>query len=207
MTLALSAAPDRIRAFVALRLSTEAEQAIADFVDQLRQTDNSRDAARWVKRGNLHLTLRFLGDRVETVTLERLDRALDRLAATTASFTIGARGLGAFPNLTRPRAIWVGIESAELIALAKGVERAALESGLAPELRAYSPHLTIGRVRDLDAWSELRPAIESAREREFGHSAAQSMILYRSMLAVGAASYRELARYRFAAGSPMAQKD
>jgi RNA 2',3'-cyclic 3'-phosphodiesterase len=189
--------PDRIRAFVALRLSADAERAVADFIESLRGTGNPRGAIRWVRRANLHLTLRFLGDRVMASTLERLDRALVRVAATTTCFTIGVRGTGAFPNLTRPRVVWAGLESTALIALAGGVERAAVESGLPPERRAYSPHLTIGRLRDLGEWSEIRPAIEAAAERDFGLSAAESMILYRSMLAIDSATHEELARYPF----------
>jgi 2'-5' RNA ligase len=191
--------PDRIRAFVALRLSAEVERTVAAFIDTLRPAGGSRGAIRWVRRANLHLTLRFLGDGVEAATLERLDRALVRVAAATACFTIHVRDPGAFPNLARPRVIWIGLESAQLISLANLTERAAIESGLAPERRAYSPHLTIGRVRDLGGWSEIRPAIEAAAEYHFGHSAAQSMILYRSTLAVDAASYQELARYPFGA--------
>ncbi len=191
--------PDRVRAFVALRLSAEVERALADFVESLRPADHG--AIRWVRRANLHLTLRFLGDRVEASTLERLDRALIRIAAVTACFTIGVHGTGGFPNLTRPRVVWVGLESAELVALATDIERAASASGLAAEPRAYSPHLTIGRVRDYRGWDELRPAIEVAADRDFGHSAAQSMILYRSTLAVDAASYEELARYPFGGGA------
>jgi RNA 2',3'-cyclic 3'-phosphodiesterase len=189
--------PDRIRAFVALRLSAEVERTVADFIESLRPPGNPRGGLRWVRPANLHLTLRFLGDRVEAATLDRLDRALIQIAAATAGFTIGVHGTGAFPNLTRPRVVWVGLKSKELIALAATIERAAIESGLAPERRAYSPHLTIGRLRDLVGWSEMRPAIEAAAERDFGRSPAQSMILYRSILAADSAAYDELARYPF----------
>lgn len=201
MTPVPSIMPDRVRAFVALRLSAEVERAVADFVDLLRPADDRRGAVRWVRRANLHLTLRFLGDRVEASTLERLDRGLMRIAGVTGCFTIGIRGLGGFPNLARPQVLWAGLESAELAALAASIERAAIASGLAAERRAYSPHLTIGRVRDVTGWDQLRPAIEAAGERDFGRSAAHSMILYRSMLAVDAASYQELARYPFAGGA------
>ena len=46
---------------------------MADFIDKLRPADNPRGGIRWVRRSNLHLTLRFLGDCVEAPTLERLD--------------------------------------------------------------------------------------------------------------------------------------
>jgi 2'-5' RNA ligase len=193
--------PDRIRAFVALRLSAEVERTVEDFIESLQPPGNPRGAVRWVRRTNLHLTLRFLGDRVEARTLEPLDRALIQIAAATSCFTIGVRGIGAFPHLTRPRVVWAGLQSTELTALAGTIERAVFESGLAPERRAYSPHLTIGRVRDLGGWSEMRPAIEAASERDFGRSEAQSMMLYRSMLAVDSASYEELARYPFGGGA------
>jgi 2'-5' RNA ligase len=193
--------PNRVRAFLALRLSAEVERALADFAESLRSAHPHGDAIRWVRRANLHLTLRFLGDRVEASTLERLDHALARIAAGTACFTIGVRGVGGFPNLSRPRVLWAGLQSGELVALAGGIERSAVASGLPAERRAYSPHLTIGRVRDLGGWDQLRPAIEAAADRDFGRSAVQSMVLYRSMLAVDAASYEELARYPFAAAA------
>jgi RNA 2',3'-cyclic 3'-phosphodiesterase len=196
--------PDRIRAFVALRLSAEVEDEVAEFIESLQPHGNRRGAIRWIPRANLHLTLRFLGDRVEAATLDRLDRALLSIAAATPSFTIGVRGTGAFPNLARPRVVWVGLESDDLIALAARIERAAIESGLAPERRPYSPHLTIGRLRDLRGWGELRSAIEAASDREFGRSPVQSMMLYRSILSSASATYEELAHYPFTAtaGNP-----
>ncbi len=193
--------PDRVRAFVALRLSAEVERTVADYIESLRLPGESRGGIRWVRRANLHLTLRFLGDRVGAATLERLDRELIRIAASTGCFTVGVRGTGAFPSLTRPRVVWVGLESDKLIALAAMIERAAIESGLAPERRAYSPHLTIGRLRDPGGWSEMRPAIEAAAEHDFGNSPVQSMMLYRSILGADSATYEELARYPFGGGA------
>jgi 2'-5' RNA ligase len=191
--------PDRIRAFVALPLSDEVEQAVDDFIDSIRPADNPHGSIRWVRRANLHLTLRFLGDRVAASTLERLDRELVRIADTTASFTVDVRGTGGFPNPARPRVVWVGLASSKMIELARRIEQAAVESGLMPEPRAYSPHLTIGRVRDLGGWSAIRPAIEAAAGRDFGRSPAQSMILYRSILASDSVTYEPLAHYPFRA--------
>jgi RNA 2',3'-cyclic 3'-phosphodiesterase len=187
--------PDRIRAFVALRLSDEVERTVAGLVDSLRSLDHRR-GIRWVLRNKLHLTLRFLGDRVEAATLERIDGELVRIAAAIAPFAIGVRGIGAFPDLARPRAIWVGLESAEAVALADAIEHAAVAAGLEPEHRVYSPHLTIGRLRDGGGWKAIRPAIEAAAERDFGNSPARWMVLYRSILGESA-SYEELARYTF----------
>lgn len=194
--------PDRVRAFVALRLSAEVEQAVADFIESIQPPGNPHGGGiRWVRRANLHLTLRFLGREVAAPALEQLDRALGQIASATAPFTIGVRGAGAFPNLAWPRVIWVGLESPELAVLAARVEAAAVEAGLAPERRAFSPHLTIGRVRNFIGWGATRRAIKAAAERDFGRTAAESMILYRSILGTEASTYEELARYPFGGGA------
>jgi 2'-5' RNA ligase len=189
---------DRVRAFVALRMAPEVEQAVIDFIASMQGATDSRSGVRWISRNNLHLTLRFLGDRVAASTIERLDGALGEIATATVSFAIDVRGIGAFPNLVRPRVIWVGLGSANLRALVEQIERAAVSAGLSAERRPFTPHLTIGRVRDLTGWSELRRIIEPAQNRDFGRTDAQSLILYRSMLGHDLPTYKELGHYRFA---------
>jgi len=192
-------ASDGMRAFVALTLAAEVEQAVAEFIESMRTALTTRsDGIRWTGRNQLHLTLRFLGNRVAASTLEPLAGALEEIANGTACFEIGVRGLGVFPNLSRPRVIWIGLKSAELSALANEVERAAVAAELVPERRTFAAHLTIARVHDLTGWSELRRAIETAKARDFGHSLARSLILYRSILQSDSPVYEELARYRFA---------
>jgi 2'-5' RNA ligase len=192
---------DSVRAFVAIRMAPEVEQAVIDFIASMQGATDSRSGVRWISRNNLHLTLRFLGDRVAASTIEGLDVALGEIATATARFGIDVRGVGAFPNLERPRVIWVGLESAEVRALATNVERAAVSAGLAPERRPFKPHLTIGRVRDLTGWNELRRRIEAAQNRDFGLTDAKSLILYRSILGHDSPTYEELGHYRFAGGA------
>ena len=95
----------------------------------------------------------------------------------------------------------MGLESADLRALAAQIERAAVSAGLAPERRTFTPHLTIGRVRDLTGWNELRRIIETAQNRDFGRSSVKSFMLYRSILGLDSPTYEELGRYRFAGGT------
>ena len=155
--------PDGVRAFVALKLAPAVEEEVADFIASLRVTsDAPGDGVRWTRRDQLHFTLRFLGDRVAASSLERLAGTLEEIANATAGFEIGLRGLGAFPDLSRPRVIWIALESAELAVVAARIERAAVGAGFAPERRAFTPHLTIARMRNLTGWSALRREIEAA---------------------------------------------
>ena len=187
---------NKIRAFVAIRLDAGTERALRNLIDELRAPG---DGINWARRTNLHLTLRFLGAAVDSGLIPPLIERLKAIAGETAPFAVAARGIGAFPNLSRPRVIWAALEGEELLALASRVERAAVESGFEAERRPYSPHLTIGRVRDLRRWMRLRPRLETAAEREFGRSTIDAMTLYESRLSSAGATYREIAEFRFVA--------
>lgn len=188
----MNSLPDRIRAFVAIRIDPAVEDALAGFIETLRE---SSDGIRWIRRANLHLTLRFLGNEVAAEQLDRLSPALERIAAATVPFVIEVGGTGVFPDPQRPRVVWAGLESDALIELAARVEAAAVEAGFAPERRAFSPHLTIGRVRYPRGWRTVRGAITEASAREFGATRVDAMMLYQSTLGPEASTYTELVRY------------
>lgn len=184
--------PESIRAFIALDVSPETAKALAGFIEEMRA---SAEGIAWVRSVNFHITLRFLGNDVDSRKLEPLCKALDAIARETPPFAITARATGAFPGLARPRVIWVGLESEALVPLAKRVETAVVECGFEPERRAYSPHLTIGRVRSLRGWRSTRRAIEEAATREFGISRIEKITLYRSILGPGGATYESIAAF------------
>lgn len=186
---------DRVRAFVAVRMSEEVEAALAALIDELQ---NPGDGIKWVARANLHVTLKFLGAAVERAQLAALAASLRALAAETAPFHVLARGAGAFPNMSRPRALWARLESAELAALAARVEDAAASAGFARETRRWSPHLTIGRVRAPRGLGRIRRAMAELAEREFGRSRIASLTLYRSTLTPNGALYDPLETFPLA---------
>jgi 2'-5' RNA ligase len=189
--------PERVRAFIALRLDAAVEEAIAAMTERLRtpQTRIREDGIRWIRRANLHLTLFFLGPAVPRERLAPIADALATIAEATLPFEIVARGVGVFPNPARPRVIWVGLDSDELAALAGRVAEAAARCGLAPERRVYSPHLTIGRVRSLNLPARLRQSLREAANSNFGVSRIERVMLYRSELGPESSTYHELAAF------------
>jgi 2'-5' RNA ligase len=188
-------APDRSRAFVALRISAATAAAIASFIGELRGA--AVEGVSWVRITNLHLTLRFLGPSVPASIIERLDPELRRIAASTQPFVLRANGAGVFPDFRRPRVIWIGLSHDPVVRLADRIEQAARDCGLTPDPRPYQPHLTIGRVREPRGRAQLRSLIDAAGNRDFGESLADSMVLYRSVLGSGGASYETIAGYSF----------
>jgi RNA 2',3'-cyclic 3'-phosphodiesterase len=192
--------PERVRAFIALRLDAAVEDAIAGLIERLRApqgdiNDIREDGIRWVRRANFHLTLFFLGPAVPRERLAPIADALGAIAEATAPFEIVAHGVGVFPNPARPRVIWVGLDGDGLAALAARVAQAAARCGFAPERRAYSPHLTIGRVRSLNSPGRLRRALSETADSSFGVSRIEGVKLYRSELGSQSSIYHELAAF------------
>lgn len=186
-----------VRAFVAVRMNDQVEEAVAKAIDELRHPN---DGVRWVPRANLHITLKFLGPAVDSHRLQQLTAGLHQLATKTAPFEVAAIGIGAFPDLEHPRAIWVGLHSVEsgaLAALAARLETVAAEYGFEREKRRWSGHLTIGRVNDQPIAAKTRDALNAAQNREFGVSRIESITLYRSHLGPDASSYEALATFLF----------
>jgi 2'-5' RNA ligase len=186
-----------VRAFVAVRMNEQVEESVAETVDELK---HPRDRVRWVPQANLHITLKFLGPAVDSHRLQRLAAGLHQLATKTAPFEVAAAGVGAFPNLEHPRAIWVGLHGVEpgaLAALAARLETVAADYGFEREKRRWSGHLTIGRVGDQPIAGKTRQVLHAAQDREFGVSRIESITLYRSHLGPGGSSYEALATFLF----------
>jgi 2'-5' RNA ligase len=133
------------RAFVAVELPESLRARCAAVTERLR---GEAGKVSWVKPGNLHLTLKFLGDATPSQA-ERLIGSLAHKLAKLSPFELELRGLGAFPSLRRPRVIWVGVAEGgpALCVLAQKVEGSAVKAGFPREARAFSPHLTLGRVK------------------------------------------------------------
>ncbi len=122
--------------------------------------------ARWVDPGNLHLTLRFIGEIPEDVAAD-VDEALAQLRARR--FSLQLAGTGVFGG-DRPRNLWVGVErKPELLALRDKIEQALTRLGLAPEPRKFAPHVTLARLHNppIDKVAEFLAAHAGFRAAPF----------------------------------------
>lgn len=184
-----------LRAFIALDLPAKVQQDIHDSTSKLRSEIGS--LVRWVPAQNLHLTLKFLGD-VPLAHVDFLTQMLRVEADSHRSFDINLFGLGSFPNSKRPRVIHIGIQApAELRALQHAVESGANRLGYQPEGRAFSPHLTIGRVKHASQMAasdqqKIRHALAQVKIDSLGTARVDSVHLYKSDLKPTGSEYTKL---------------
>ena len=104
---------------------------------------------RWSVTENLHLTVRFVGS-VDRAVVEGVADHLDGAAGPPIQLALGEAGT--FKRSRLARVVWLGLSSGgeDLTALAAGVESECRAAGLAPEARAFQPHLTLARARSRD---------------------------------------------------------
>ena len=183
-----------LRAFLASELPPALQDSIQSATVDLREA--LRDGLiRWVPAHNVHLTLKFLGD-VSPSSLDLIKQMMVTEASQFSVFDVHVEGLGCYPNLRRPRVLWVGLKAPpELASLQRAIEMAAARLGYESEERDFSPHLTIGRVRQNASSGDvhkIRSALEGCQIGMLGSSRVDAIHLFKSELHPEGSIYTKL---------------
>jgi len=180
---------DTMRVFLAVFPPPEVQAAAAAAIEALRASTGGAGVS-WVRQANLHFTLRFLGELGEDGA-RRAGEAAREAAAGQPPFALALEGLGAFPSAARARALWIGAsEGAEsLRALARALDAALKTRGFGPADKPFTPHLTIGRVRERGAdWAAVLARIPSVR----ASFTVERILVVKSTLSPGGSLYKTL---------------
>ena len=112
------------------------------------------DAVAWVRKGNLHYTMRFLGE-VDEAGAERAATAMREAAASRPRFGAALGGFGAFPSAKHARVLWIGmLQGAEpMRLLASTLDESLVRHGFEAAEESFEPHLTVGRIRAPGDWT------------------------------------------------------
>ena len=165
------------RAFIAADLPPI--PSLHALVRDLREA--SRDL-KVVSPDHLHLTLKFLGDTEEGLVPEIVS-AIREAAAGVPPFVIRVRGTGAFPNLARPRVLWVGIEGGEPLGrMARTLNEGLANLGFEREARGWSPHVTLARVRGGRDMDRVKALLQTRVREAFAEVRIEDIRLKKSVL-------------------------
>ena len=140
---------------------------------------------------NLHLTLKFFGD-IDTNGLKVLENAIASVVSDFEPFTIKIAGCGAFPNTSRIKVIWVGIDDDKILKdLHDRLDKEFIRIGFDKD-RKFSTHLTIGRMKSGKNKGKVKDTIEEFNDIEIGEMEVTQISLKKSTLTPSGPIYEDL---------------
>ena len=184
------------RVFCAIELPEDLKRRAGEHAARLREAHPDARAS-WERPEKLHVTLKFLGE-IERLRVEALSEAAAAAVEGFAPFPLGIAGAGSFPPRGLPRVLWLGVEdeSGALARLHRRLEDECHARSFPREQRAFSPHLTIARLRSPDS---ARPLAEAHCRTGFGpHTLTVSeLTIVRSELGPGGSRYTVISTHGF----------
>ena len=184
-----------MRLFFAVQLPVEVKETLRPALEAARAV--AGDSVGLGKVEQLHFTLAFLGE------TDRLDDAAAAAEAvrTLPQFELAVGSRGAFPNMSRPRVLWIGATdgAAALTTLAEALAAALRERGFKLEDRPFQPHLTLGRAKPNGA-REARRALEALPKSTLARFQVREFALVQSVLGGSGATHTALRTFALAQG-------
>ena len=146
----------------------------------------------WVNPKQLHLTISFLGDTPgEIVPL--ITSGLKKALNGCTSFELTLASMGVFKNIHDPRVIWIGCRENESFRhIKKEIDLALAEIGIEQEVREFSPHLTLGRIKGMRQQNQLAQLITLNKDVIFQDQRIENIVLYESRLSSEGPEYLPL---------------
>jgi 2'-5' RNA ligase len=190
-----------MRTFVAVNVSSDTTKAAQRM---MRQIDETEIGAKCVRTSSMHIALKFLGE-VQIEETPEICKAVGRAAQGMLSFMIECGGLDAFPERSRPRTVWMGVQTGvtALRQLQQRVDDETRHIGYHGETRQFHPHLTLARIRStaeqanpLQAIFSKYPVDSDSTTVVTTETWVDEVIVYASIMERGTPSYEVLGRSR-----------
>jgi 2'-5' RNA ligase len=184
-----------VRTFVAIEIDDAARDALMQAIGRVSAGAGDIDV-KWAGRENLHITMKFLGA-VPDEDLAKVCQAVSDAAAESTPLEFFLPGLVCVPpGGNRVRMVWASVAepTGQMAALAQRLEAALGPMGFAPEHREFSPHITLGRVKNPRGSGLLRPAVQPFAACAFGRQEAVEVVTFASKLTPRGPIYSPLAR-------------
>jgi RNA 2',3'-cyclic 3'-phosphodiesterase len=165
-------------------------------MDRLLNSLRSEAFVKWSPLDNLHITVKFIGE-WPAERLSEIEKALSEIPSREP-FPLEVRNLGWFPNQRFPKVLWSGIQAGpQLAQLAHDTERCLAPIGIPVEDRAYTPHLTLARLKTPVPLQALRKRVDELQPASMGSFEVNRFCLYRSDPGSHCSVYGKLGDFRF----------
>ncbi len=185
---------EQIRSFIAVELTSEVKSGLCQLQNRLKSAEYT--FVKWVAPEGIHLTLKFLGN-ISPQKVSKITEVIEQAVRGLSAFRITINDVGGFPNLRKPRVIWVGIggNMKNLIDLQQRIDDGLVPLGFAREKRSFTPHLTLARLREgvsLQERQAFGEMIIKKAPQNFYEMTVESINLMKSQLLPTGAVYSRL---------------
>jgi len=179
-----------IRAFIAIEIDNGIKDRLSEYLNQLKKTGAS---VKWVAPENIHLTLKFIGY-IEEETLPDLKEIINNAVSCLDPFSISIENIGAFPNLKKPRVVFVCAQDKgnNLLNIYERLDKGIEKLGIKRDPKKYVGHITLGRIKSQKNISKLTNALNSSKECSFGLEKVSYISLMQSELTPTGPIYTKL---------------
>jgi RNA 2',3'-cyclic 3'-phosphodiesterase len=208
-----------LRLFTAIVLSNEIQNSLSDLLRQVKAKSLTPPASagerpgagnpkgpankgpqqpiKWVEASNFHMTLRFLGDQEEK-SATRIVETLRRLEHSTSPFEIELGGVGAFPNLKKPKVLFVPVIGGNdaLMKLVGKMTEELKRSTIPFDANDFHAHVTLGRVKTFKASREVAKLIQNDFPVRLGKMIVTHFVLFQSRLTEKGPIYTALEKFK-----------
>jgi 2'-5' RNA ligase len=180
---------DIVRTFVAIELPEVVKRGIAEIKNQY----SDMEGVSWIKPEGAHLTIKFLGE-IGRDVVDGLACALEPVMAKVKPFKLKIEDVGVFPNLSKPRVLWLGVkEEKNLKQIHLKVDEEARKVGINKEEKNYHPHITIARIKSDEPPQRLKEFLKEFKGKTFWTDVdVKSIVIYKSILRPDGAEYEKL---------------
>jgi 2'-5' RNA ligase len=176
-----------VRAFIAVQLPVELRARLTTLQGALRSLPIE---AAWVRETAFHITLRFLGE-IRSVDIKEIASCMGATVQDVHPFPLTLCGVGVFPHESAPRVLWVGIQDATglLSHVHRRLEAQLTRIGYTPERHAFTPHLTLARIRRVSGRAEFESLLKTYQQVMIGQLTVGCIALIESQLHPSGARY------------------
>jgi 2'-5' RNA ligase len=184
-----------IRTFVAVYASQKLNANIARLIERFANKSNDLN---WVLQDNLHLPLNFVGD-VPDQEIPELLRDITDTVRDFEPFELTLSGLDGFPNLAKPRNLWIGAEQGgdEMETISKSVGQLLRDWNFGKSRFTFEPQMTIARLkRGCECSEELSQLIYRFRNHDAGSCHVDKVVVCSSTFEGGRPQYAPMATIR-----------
>lgn len=180
------------RLFIAIKIKPD--EKLINLISNLKLKLRNENI-NWVNTGNIHLTLKFLGE-TGVAKIPEIEFAIENVCKKYSLFDIQISGLGIFGSKYQPKVLWCGInKNNSLEGIAEDIIDAMDKIGFIKDRQNFVPHLTLARIKHIENKTSLFNEVNKHKDTYFKNETINEIILFESILKKTGAEYSVISKF------------